>query len=111
TTGDGLLTGLRVLEAVADSRQPLHELVAPLKPFPQVIRNVRVREKLPIDQLPEVEAAIRASQEHFGRTGRVIVRYSGTEALARIMIEAENEAEVLSHAESIAHAFERTIGV
>lgn len=110
TTGDGLLTALHVMDTVVSARRPLDTLVAGLRPFPQVIRNVRVREKVPLEQLPEVMDAIRASQEHFGLTGRVIVRYSGTEPLARIMIEAEDEGQVRSHAEAIAAAFARSIG-
>ncbi len=111
TTGDGLLTALRVMDTVVSARRPLDTLVAGFRPFPQVLRNVRVREKVPVEQLPEVMNAIRASQEHFGLTGRVIVRYSGTESLARIMIEAEDEAQVHQHAEVIAAAFQRAIGV
>ena len=110
TTGDGLLTALRVLEIVAATGQPLKALVSELKPFPQVIQNVPVREKVPLEELPEVWAAIRSAQEQIGLTGRVIVRYSGTESLARIMIEGETEAEVSSSAELIAAAFYRTIG-
>lgn len=110
TTGDGLLTALRVLEIMAGTGRPLHDLVAGLKAFPQVIRNVRVRKKLPVEQLPEVMEAIRISQEHFGLTGRVIVRYSGTEPLVRVMVEATDEAQVREHAEGIAAAFERAIG-
>ena len=110
TTGDGLLTALRVLEIVAATGRPLGALVSELKPFPQVIRNVPVREKVPLEKLPEVWAAIRSAQEQIGLTGRVIVRYSGTESLVRIMIEGETEAEVSSSAELIAAAFYRTIG-
>ncbi len=110
TTGDGLLTALRVVETVASTFRPLDELVSGLKACPQIIRNVRVREKVPLDKLPEVSEAIRASEVHFGAGGRVIVRYSGTELLARIMIEAADEAQVRDHAEIIAAAFERTIG-
>ncbi len=110
TTGDGLLTALRVLEIVTATGRPLGALVSELKPFPQVIQNVPVREKVPLEELPEVWAAIRSAQEQIGLTGRVIVRYSGTESLARIMIEGETEAEVSSSAELIAAAFYRTIG-
>ena len=110
TTGDGLLTALRVAEIVAATGRPLEALVSQLKPFPQLIRNVPVREKMPLEELPEVWEAIRSAQEHFGLTGRVIVRYSGTEQLARIMIEAESEAQVRQYVELIAAVFQRTIG-
>lgn len=110
TTGDGLLTALKVVEIIATTGSPLEELVAELKVFPQIIRNVRVREKIPFEKLPEVSDAIRASQSHFGTRGRVVVRYSGTELLARVMVEARNEADVLRHADAIAAAVQRTIG-
>ena len=110
TTGDGLLTALRVLEIVAATGRPLEALVSELEPFPQVIRNVPVREKVPLEELPEVWAAIRSAQEKLGLTGRVVVRYSGTESLARIMIEGEREAQVRRYAELIAVAFHRAIG-
>lgn len=111
TTGDGLLTALRVMEVLALTRRPLDHLVAGLRVFPQVIRNVRVREKVAVEQLPEVMRAIEASKRHFGDEGRVVVRYSGTEPLARIMIEAPSEADVHREAAAIAEAFQRSIGV
>jgi len=110
TTGDGLLTALQVMQIMVRTGSPLDELVSDLKVCPQVLRNVPVREKVPIERLPEVAAAIRASQEYFGHKGRVVVRYSGTEPLARIMVEAPDEAEVRSHAETIAAAFQRALG-
>ncbi len=109
TTGDGLLTALRVAEIMTVSSRGLGQLVAGLTVFPQVILNVRVREKLPIEQLPDVQAAIQASQQHFGSQGRVVVRYSGTEPLARVMVEAPDEHEVRAHAEAIAQAFRSSI--
>ncbi len=110
TTGDGLLTALRVLDVIVRSGKSLHELVADLKDFPQVIRNVKVREKLPMDQLPQVMETIRAAEAELNGNGRVVVRYSGTEKLARVMIEAENEALTKKHVEAIAGALQREIG-
>ena len=110
TTGDGLLTALRVLDIVARSGKMLHELVSDLKDFPQVIRNVKVREKLPMEKLPEVMQAIRAAEAELDGNGRVLVRYSGTEQLARVMIEAESESLTKKHVEAIAGALEREIG-
>ncbi len=92
TTGDGLLTALRVLDVIARTGQPLAELVADMKVFPQEIKNVKVREKVPLEQLPAVMDAIRAAEHELDGNGRVVVRYSGTEKLARVMIEAETEA-------------------
>jgi phosphoglucosamine mutase len=109
TTGDGLLTALKVLEIVSHSGKPLGELVADLKVFPQVIKNVRVREKQPLHQIPAVQAAIDAAQRDLDGTGRVVVRYSGTEALARVMIEAESKEKMEKHAQAIAEAIEKTL--
>lgn len=111
TTGDGLLTALRVLEIVARSGRTLRQLVAGLKVFPQTIKSVRVREKRPLEQVPAIAAAIRAAQQALNGSGRVNVRYSGTEALARVMIEAESQDQVEKHASAIAEAIQKTLGV
>jgi phosphoglucosamine mutase len=101
TTGDGLLTALRVLEIMVRTGKPLTDLVADLKVFPQTIRNVRVREKVPFAKIPAVQAAITAAERELNGNGRVVVRYSGTEALARVMIEAESKEQMDRLAESI----------
>ncbi len=111
TTGDGLLTALRVMEVVARAKRPLHELIADLKVFPQQIRNVKVREKLPMDELPTVKAAIEAAERDLAGNGRAVVRYSGTEKLARVMIEAESEALMQKHVAAIAEALQAALGV
>ncbi|ACO31845.1 MULTISPECIES: phosphoglucosamine mutase [Acidobacterium] len=111
TTGDGLLTALLVLEMVQRSGKPLHELVADLKVFPQVIVNVKVREKKPLEEIAAVAETIREAESDLDGRGRVVVRYSGTEALARVMIEAESEALMQKHAESIAGAIREAIGI
>jgi phosphoglucosamine mutase len=111
TTGDGLLTALRVLEVIARSGQSLHQLTSEFKVFPQVIRNVKVREKTPMHQLPTVAAAIHAAEQALDGNGRVVVRYSGTEKLARVMIEAEDAALMHHHAAAIATALQEAIGV
>jgi len=110
TTGDGLLTALRVLDVMARSGKPLAELVADLKVFPQVIKNVRVREKRPLEEIPEVARAMRDAEGKLGGNGRVVVRYSGTEPLARVMVEAESEAEMRRHADAIAAAIQKALG-
>jgi phosphoglucosamine mutase len=104
TTGDGLLTALVVLDLIARSGQSIEELTADLKVFPQTIVNVKVREKKPLDSIPAVAAAIRTAEEALRDTGRVVIRYSGTEPLARVMIEAEDEAAMRFHADAIADA-------
>jgi len=110
TTGDGLLTALKLLEVMARSGKPLAELVAGLKVFPQVIKNVRVREKQPLEKIPAVQAAISEARRDLDGTGRVVVRYSGTEALARVMIEAESQERMEKHAAAIANAIQQALG-
>ena len=101
TTGDGLLTALVVLDLIARSGKTVEGLTADLKVFPQVIVNVKVREKRPLAAIAAVAEAIRAAEEELKDSGRVVIRYSGTEPLARVMIEAEaridNEAACRGH--------------
>jgi phosphoglucosamine mutase len=111
TTGDGLLTALLVLDVVHRSGKTLGELIADLRNYPQVILNVKVREKVPLDTLPTVVAAIAAAEQALATTGRVVIRYSGTEALARVMIEAESEETMRHHAEAIAAAIRAELGI
>jgi phosphoglucosamine mutase len=111
TTGDGLLTALVLLDTLARSGKPLHELLSDLRVFPQVIVNVRVREKRPLDEIPSVVESIQQAETDLHGNGRVVVRYSGTEALARVMIEAESEQQMREHADRIAQAIRGEIGV
>jgi phosphoglucosamine mutase len=110
TTGDGLLTALRLMEIMARSRKPLAELIGDLKVFPQTIQNIRVREKLPFADVPEIQRAIQAAERELDGNGRVVVRYSGTEALARVMVEAESEDKMKALAGSIASAIKSALG-
>jgi phosphoglucosamine mutase len=111
TTGDGLLTALRLMDIVMRSGKPLAELVSDLKVFPQKIQNVRVREKIPFAQVPTVQAAIDAAERELEGKGRVVVRYSGTEALARVMVEAEEEAKMRAVTAAIAAEIQKTLGI
>jgi phosphoglucosamine mutase len=111
TTGDGLLTALLLLDIVHRSGKSLSELVEDLKVFPQVIVNVKVREKRPLEGIPAVASAIRAAEVELADSGRVVIRYSGTEALARVMIEAESEPLMRHHADTIADAIRAELGV
>jgi len=110
TTGDGLLTALRVLEIMVRTGEPLADLVGDLKVFPQTIRNVRVREKVPFAQIPSVQTAITAAERELDGNGRVVVRYSGTEALARVMIEAESKEQIDRLAEAIVGSIQSALG-
>jgi phosphoglucosamine mutase len=111
TTGDGLLTALLLLEIVHLSGRSLAELTADLKTFPQVIVNIHVREKRPLAEIPAVAQAIAAAEQALADSGRVVIRYSGTEALARVMIEAESEPLMHLHASAIANAIRTELGV
>jgi phosphoglucosamine mutase len=110
TTGDGLLTALVVLDLMARTGRNVDELTADLKVFPQVIVNVKVREKKPLESIPAVMARIHEAEEELSDSGRVVIRYSGTEALARVMIEAESEEAMRRHAEAIAAAIRAELG-
>jgi phosphoglucosamine mutase len=110
TTGDGLLTALVVLDLIARTGKSIDELTADLKVFPQVIVNVKVRAKKPLAAIPAVAAAIQAAEEELQDSGRVVIRYSGTEPLARVMIEAESEEAMRRHANAIADAIRNALG-
>jgi phosphoglucosamine mutase len=110
TTGDGLLTALRVMEIMARSGRSLADLVADFKVFPQTIQNIRVREKVPFSQVPQIKRSIEAAEQELNGNGRVVVRYSGTEALARVMIEAESEQKMRTLADAIATAIRVSLG-
>jgi phosphoglucosamine mutase len=110
TTGDGLLTALRIMEIMIRSDKSLADLAGDLKTFPQTIRSVRVREKKPFAQIPVVQHAITAAERELDGNGRVVVRYSGTEALARVMIEAESKDQMERIASSIVDAIRSSLG-
>jgi phosphoglucosamine mutase len=110
TTGDGLLTALVILDLLARTGKSVDELTADLKVYPQVIVNVRVREKKPLESIPAVAERIHAAEEELKDSGRVVIRYSGTEALARVMIEAESEEAMRRHADAIASAIWEELG-
>ena len=111
TTGDGLLTALRLMDIIVRSGKPLSDLIGDLKVFPQKIQNVRVREKVPFAQVPAIQSAITAAEKELDGNGRVVVRYSGTEALARVMVEAESETKMQALTASIAVEIQKALGV
>jgi phosphoglucosamine mutase len=111
TTGDGLLTALRLMDIVVRSGKSLADLVGDLKVFPQKIQNVRVREKIPFEKIPAVKDAIDAAERELNGNGRVVVRYSGTEALARVMVEAESEEQMQAVTAAIAGEIQKALGV
>ncbi len=111
TTGDGLLTALRLMDIIVRAGKPLANLVSDLKVFPQKIQNIRVREKVPFKQVPAIQSAIEAAERDLDGNGRVVVRYSGTEALARVMVEAESKDKMESITAGISAEIQKALGV
>lgn len=110
TTGDGLLTLLMLLRILATEGERCSALRRRLRVFPQQLINVPVREKRPLEELPEIRRAVSDRELELGERGRILIRYSGTEPLARIMVEAEDTREVLRHSTAIADLFGRHLG-
>jgi phosphoglucosamine mutase len=110
TTGDGLITALQALAIMRRTGKPLSQLVAGFQRFPQVLLNVAVAEKRPFDQLSVVAEALRKVEAELGRSGRVLLRYSGTEPKARVMVEGEDEHRVREIAEDLANLVRRQLG-
>jgi phosphoglucosamine mutase len=110
TTGDGLLTGLIVAALAAAAGRPLSELLAGFVRFPQVLLNVPVATKPELESLPQVAAAARRVEDELGADGRLVLRYSGTEPLARVMIEGPDQATIERQAGELAAAIEQAIG-
>ena len=110
TTGDGLLTALQMAHLRQEAGRPLSELLAGFRRYPQILRNVRVAKKPDLESLPAVAAAARAVEERLGADGRLVLRYSGTEPLARIMIEGPDQPTIEAMAGEIAAAVVREIG-
>jgi phosphoglucosamine mutase len=110
TTGDGLLTALRVCEVMRSSGRDLDDLTAELEVYPQRLVNVRVRERRPLEEMAAVKQEIGRMEAEFGDAGRVVVRFSGTEPLARVMVEGPRLDRVEHFAESIAAAIRSELG-
>jgi phosphoglucosamine mutase len=108
--GDGLLTALKIASLVS-MHGKLESLIDGLKDYPQTIVNVKVKSKPPLDSLPQVAKALKEAQTTLGENGRIVLRYSGTEQLARVMVEAEHQADVKKFSESVADALRVEIGV
>ncbi|MDE2689141.1 MAG: phosphoglucosamine mutase [Acidobacteriota bacterium] len=110
TTGDGLLTAAAVASIVAASSHPLADLAAGFRRFPQTLRNVRVREKQPLESIPGLGEAVASVERELGTSGRVLLRYSGTEALARVMIEGPDQSRIEELCGRIATVLEAELG-
>jgi phosphoglucosamine mutase len=109
TTGDGLLSALQVLAIMKRKERPLSELVAGIERFPQVLVNVTVARKRPIEELVDVGRAIERVERELAGRGRVLIRYSGTESKARVMVEGEDELRVRDLANELAEALRRAL--
>ncbi len=110
TTGDGLVTALQVLATMLRVGKPFSELAACMPRFPQILENVRVRRRTDLETLPGVQAAIREASAALGETGRILVRFSGTEPLVRVMVEGPEEAVIRRLAGQIVDAVRVALG-
>ncbi len=108
--GDGLITALCLLRALREAGKTLSQMTAGFQQYPQILVNVRVREKVPFDRLSSVQTEVKAVEERLSHKGRLLLRYSGTEPLARVMIEGEKQFEIEDYAQRIANAIKREIG-
>ena len=108
--GDGLITTVNLLRAVREAGRPLHELTEGFTRLPQVLVNVRVREKRPFEEVEEVSRRARDVRAQLGERGRLLLRYSGTEPLARVMIEGQRQEEIERLARGLAESIRRNLG-
>ncbi len=110
TTGDGMLTAIRLIQAMCEENKPLSELSRVMTVFPQVLLNIDVQKKPAIENVPQIMAAIRSVEECLGEKGRVLVRYSGTQPLCRVMVEGPEEDETRRYCQQIADVVKATLG-
>ena len=101
TTGDGILTSLKMMEVFIERNKPMSELAAPVVFYPQVLKNVRVKSKPEAQNDPDVQAAVQKVADELGDTGRILVRESGTEPVIRVMVEAETDETCEKYVDSV----------
>jgi len=111
TSGDGILSALKLIEALWSANKPLSDLKKVMTVFPQALINVDVRTKPDFGSVPAIDAAIKAVASELGSRGRVLVRYSGTQPLCRVMVEGPSEAETRRHCKQLSDIIENIIGV
>lgn len=109
--GDGMITALCLLRSLTEAKKPLSGLMEGFEHYPQTLVNVRVREKVPFATLPLVQTAVKTVEKQLAENGRLLLRYSGTERLARVMIEGKSQVEIESYAGQIADAISQEIGI
>jgi len=110
TTGDGILSALQLLKVIKKENRPVSELSKIMKVFPQVTINVNVKSKPPIEQQDDIISSIKDAEKELGDKGRVLVRYSGTQSICRVMVEGPTEKETENLARLIAGAVEKKLG-
>jgi phosphoglucosamine mutase len=108
--GDGLITTLCVLRAMGHEGKPLHDLTQGFQRYPQVLLNVEVREKRPFAEVEQIQALVAETESALGESGRLLLRYSGTEPLARVMIEGHDQAVIETYARNLAAVIRQTLG-
>lgn len=108
--GDGIMTALLILEALGENKKTLSEMTDGFTRFPQTLVNVRVRNKLPFEEVEEIARASKELENELGAKGRLLLRYSGTENLARVMIEGEHQAEIEAQANRLAEIIGKSLG-
>jgi phosphoglucosamine mutase len=110
TSGDGILTAIRLIQVIKETSQNLSELVKIMKIYPQVLVNVPVKEKIDIQKIPEIIVAIEKVENQLQDQGRVLVRYSGTQPLCRVMVEGPEKEETLKYCQDIVDVISEKIG-
>jgi len=110
TTGDGIVSALQILRIMVETKTPLSELKRCLNKYPQAQRNLRVKAKPPIDEMPDVVALVGAAEKELAGAGRVLLRYSGTEPKIRLLIEGRDGDRINARADAIANAITARIG-
>lgn len=110
TSGDGILSGLKVIEAMKFYKKPLKELISQIQLFPQALENVPVNSKPDFTEVPKIFSTVKDIESDLGKSGRVLLRYSGTESLARVMIEGEDERKVRNHCRKLADVVFKELG-
>ena len=111
TTGDGLVTALELLRIIKTTGQPLSQLRLGMKKYPQLLVNVKVRERIPLDQLPEVTDTVKALEKELGSNGRILLRYSGTEPKIRLLVETRDEALLQPTADRVLASIKKHLAV
>jgi phosphoglucosamine mutase len=110
TTCDGILTALQLLAIMKRTEKSIDELARVMEPFPQVLYNVEVREKRDLSEFPEVHRRVQEIERSLDRAGRLLIRYSGTEPLLRIMVEGENESQLHEFAQDLVALVKKNLG-